>query len=98
VRSLMTWLGEQFAPVQLALNTDDHQRGIKDRKARATSAIHRESVGRWRQALTAAETARIVAACAAIWGEIDQAGRYPRGGGGAGCRAGLTGTTSAATT
>ena len=82
ISTLMTWLGEEFEPVQLDFNSLQHQRGMEDPKVRETTAVHAESVGRWRELLTSSEAAQIARECDPLWqrisNDIDHGSQYPK--------------------
>lgn len=73
VRALMAGLGESFDPGQLAFNAQPHEVGLEDPKIADTDAVHRASVGRWRELLTAAEAELIAARTAADWALVEPA-------------------------
>lgn len=74
--ALMHRLGEQYEPAQLEFNRVAHQAGLEDPKIRATSEIHRDSVGRWTTCLSAGEVEQIAKACAPLWRQIDPTGEW----------------------
>lgn len=78
VSQLMTWLGEEFQPMQLEFNQQPHQEGLEDPKIHATTSIHGESVGRWRSILEPDEAARIAAQCNGVWREMELEGSHAR--------------------
>lgn len=77
VRALMSALGEGFHAEQLAINSYPHQTGLEDPKVAATTSIHDESVGRWRDGLMREEVGSIVDATAGLWARLDPEGRHP---------------------
>lgn len=77
VRALMEALGESFDPGQLAINASPHQRGLEDPKASAPTAVHRDSVGRWREILSSAAAETIAERSGAVWSRLDPHGRHP---------------------
>jgi hypothetical protein len=76
VRELMASLGESFDPEQLAINSSPHQPGLGDPKAAVTSAIHRDSIGRWHEMLSAEKAKTIMQRTAPIWPRLDPRGRH----------------------
>lgn len=77
VRELMTSLGEDFDPRQLAINSSPHQVGLEDPKAATASEIYSDGVGRWRERLGADEAGRVLAATAEIWSRLDPEDHWP---------------------
>jgi Sulfotransferase family len=75
-RELMEGLGESFHPEQLAINAAPHQVGLEDPKAASASEIHRDSIGRWRQLLSAHDVETIARRTAAVWSRLDPEGRF----------------------
>lgn len=73
---LMLTLDEVFDSAQLDLAAHVHQRGLEDPKIARSPAIHRDSVGRWRDLLTAAEVQTIAARTAAAWAAVDPSARW----------------------
>lgn len=71
VERLMSWLGERSEPVQLDFNSVPHQAGLEDPKTAATSRVHSESVGAWRDALDALEAERIWRETRDVWTRVD---------------------------
>jgi Sulfotransferase family len=71
VSRLMDWLGETFDPLQLAFNDVPHTPGLEDPKIATTTAIHAESVGRWRALLSPQDAATVWEATADLWERID---------------------------
>ena len=84
ISTMMTWLGEDFELLQLDFNSLQHQRGMEDPKVRETTAVHAESVGRWRELLTSSEAAQIARECDPLWqrisNDIDHGSQYPKRG------------------
>ncbi len=78
VRELMAALGEGFHPHQLAINESAHQAGLEDPKVSATSEIHRDGVGRWRQLLDAEAAEEIARRTDGVWGRLDPQARQTR--------------------
>jgi hypothetical protein len=74
--ALMDALDEEPEPAQFRFNDVPHQAGLEDPKIGTTSEIHRQSVGRWRELLTAEEAARIAERCAPLWRQVDPMGRH----------------------
>lgn len=70
---LMSWLGEALEPGQFEFNTFPHQPGLEDPKVSTTSAIHAQSVGRWRNSLTGEEARTIWKAAGELWAEVGPA-------------------------
>jgi hypothetical protein len=77
VRELMSLLGEEFDPRQLALNTSSHQLGLEDPKAARATEIYGESVDRWRRDLTPDEARLIVKRTAGVWANLDPEDYWP---------------------
>ncbi len=67
VAELMAFLGEEADPQQLEFNAVGHQTGLEDPSVAATERVHSRSVGKWREALTRAETALVWARTGEIW-------------------------------
>ena len=67
---LMDWLGEKLEPGQLAFNSFAHQPGLEDPKVVMTSAIHADSVGRWKGSLAPEETEIIWNATRELWASV----------------------------
>jgi Sulfotransferase family len=76
VEGLMSWLGETFEPVQLRFNDLPHERGLEDPKVAATSEVHADSLGRWREVLSEAEISEIGSEAAELWATVDPEGRW----------------------
>jgi Sulfotransferase family len=76
-RGLMADLGEDFHPVQLAINSTAHQPGLEDPSVAHTREVHGRSVGRWRKELGEEEVRLIVERTASVWSELDPEGRHP---------------------
>jgi hypothetical protein len=74
--ALMSWLGEQADPGQLAFNEAPHQRGLEDPKVASTTNIHTASAGRWVSVLDAHEVARIWSQTHDLVPQIDPAGWF----------------------
>jgi hypothetical protein len=74
LRRLMSWLGEDLEPGQLAFNAVPHQAGIEDRTIDETTSVHGESVGRWRDRLTAEEADAVWASTSDLWERVDPGG------------------------
>lgn len=73
----MSWLGETFEPAQLRFNDLPHERGLEDPKVAATSEVHADSLGRWREVLSEEETKEIASEAAELWATVDPKGRWP---------------------
>ena len=76
VSALMACLGESFEPAQLAFNSQPQQAGLEDPKVIETTAVHRESVGRWKALLSQKEAREIRRECEPLWRQIDREGRF----------------------
>lgn len=74
--ALMTSLGETLDPEQLAIDPSRHQPGLEDPKVASASAIHGDSVGRWRRELSEDDAELIARRAAAVWSRLDSGGRY----------------------
>jgi hypothetical protein len=74
--ALMEALGEEPEPMQFRFNELPHQAGLEDPKIGTTTAIHQQSVGRWRAILTEQEAATISERCMPLWRQVDSAGRH----------------------
>lgn len=72
VRRMMEDLGESFHARQLAVNSSPHRAGLEDPKAAKASEIHGDSVGRWRQVLSAEEAEAIAKRTAETWSRFDE--------------------------
>ena len=70
--ALMTWLNERFEPQQLSFNEAPRQDGLEDPKIGMTSAIHNNSVGRWKTVLANVEIETILRETTASWLRLDQ--------------------------
>ena len=75
--ALMTWLGEELEPVQLAFNDVAHDEGLEDPDVSCTDRVHADSVGRWRSVFTEAEAELVRARTNEVWARIDRS-RPPR--------------------
>ncbi len=71
IGALMDWLGEAPEAGQLEFNAQAHQAGLEDPKVAATTEVHRESVGTWRDGLAPAEAERVWAATRELWQRVD---------------------------
>ena len=71
---LMAWLGEALEPQQREFNEVAHQPGLEDPGVAETSAVHAESVDRWRTGLADDEAAAVWAVTEDIWRRIDPGG------------------------
>ena len=76
LEALMRWLGEAFEERQMAFNHATHESGLEDPKVGETSAIHGDSVDRWRSKLSLEEARRIWNRARAVWSEVDSEGAY----------------------
>jgi sulfotransferase family protein len=76
VSGLMASLGESFDSRQLAINSTPHQAGLEDPKAGRASEVHRGSVGRWPEVLSAADGETIIGRTAAVWSQFDPEARH----------------------
>jgi hypothetical protein len=74
----MSWLGKTFEPAQLRFNDLPHERGLEDPKVAATSEVHADSLGRWREELSEAEISEIGSEAAELWATVDPEGRCGR--------------------
>lgn len=72
--ALMSWLDESLHPSQLTLERSQHPAGLEDPKVTKTTAVHRESVGRWPSVLTQAEAEAVRARTSDLWARIAPAG------------------------
>jgi hypothetical protein len=68
---LMEWAGERADPAQLDFNSSPHDTGLEDPKVAATSAVHADSVGRWRSELAPADAAHAWRRTEQAWRRID---------------------------
>jgi Sulfotransferase family len=73
---LMTSLGEQLEPEQLAFNDGTHQQGLEDPKVAQTTEVHSTSVHRWPSVLGPDEAALVWSRTRALWARIDPDDRY----------------------
>jgi Sulfotransferase family len=71
---LMSWLGEEPEPQQVAFNAAAHEAGLEDPKIAGTNGIHRRSVDRWRHYLTGDLATAVWAATSDLWDRIDPGG------------------------
>jgi hypothetical protein len=77
VRALMSALGEDFDPGQLAINVSPHDPGLEDPKAAGATEVHRDSVERWRRDLEPEAVRTIVSRTGEVWSQLDPEGRWP---------------------
>jgi len=68
---LMGWLGETLDPKQLEFNAVPHEHGLEDPKIEDTTAVHADSVGRWRTELPAEGAENAWEATRDLWERID---------------------------
>jgi Sulfotransferase family len=71
---LMGWLGETLESQQREFNDVAHQLGLEDPAVAETSAVHAESVDRWRTDLADDDAAAVWAVTGGIWKRIDPGG------------------------
>ncbi len=76
---LMAFLGEEMEPAQLVLRPGSGMNGLGDPKARRTTSVHADSVGRWRQVLEPDEARSAWAALQDAWKRVDPDGRIMKG-------------------
>jgi hypothetical protein len=68
---LMAWLEEEPDPRQLVFNDLPHEAGLEDPKIAETTAVHGDSIGKWRSALSASDAQLTWAATKDLWAQID---------------------------
>jgi hypothetical protein len=73
---VMAWLGEHLDSRQFSFNDVRHDEGLEDPKIATTSAVHAESVGRWRAVLTAEEADVVWERTCDLWRRLDPGGVY----------------------
>jgi hypothetical protein len=76
LEALMRFLAERLEPAQLSFNEQAHRGGVEDRKVLGTTAVHRESVHRWRSVVAIDEAEMIWELTGDLWGRIDPAGVF----------------------
>ncbi len=76
IAALMNSVGATFEQTQLMFNQSPHQAGLEDPKIALTDRVHEESVGRWREVLTAHEAQAVRRATEETWRRIDPDGRW----------------------
>ena len=74
---LMAWAAERFEPGQLAFNAAPQLDGLEDPKVRHTTAVHADSVGRWRAWLTPEEVRAAWRDTRDLWTHIDPEAQEP---------------------
>ena len=79
LEDVMAWLGEDLHADQLSFNAVPHVAGLEDPKVAATTAVHAESVGRWRAILTRDEAARVWTGTRGLWRRLDPDARHEPG-------------------